>query len=203
MGTPNLTEIGFDHYEKSSEDMQIQYLKIYNKIRHTIKHNQDWLLQLLCQYDSRAGMSLGDFMWYPHLLRMINEGSLYLKLMPIDNWAFADELFKDNCSNISDNYNIEVIKTDTTADANFSVSGELTFYKVYLNEELTPETPDEITVSNLCGYVEFGSTSLCKSIFTIMAHKTILRVPYKMSSFNINPVMAIFYNTAHEASYNF
>jgi len=198
VGAGSLTKIGnkyLDNLPKKEYEIINTYI---NKISKDIELKDDWLTNLLCQYDGRYKLNKGDLSWYAHVSQMIQEGSLYMALFEIPNYAFPDKENELNYNNIKGIEDIEIIdKIGSNSDGIFKLKNEVRLYKVYESDEKTPKEPEDfdyidIKPDNAMGTIEFGTQKICKTAMSLMSNSLLLRVPYE---FELPPTAALFFNT--------
>lgn len=174
---------------------------IHAKVIKSIRKRDDWLLPFVGQYDDRYLPTLEDSYWYWRFGQMINNEEIFITIIRLKDWAYSDRQKKENFKNLSDagiEVNNEIRHHE---DACFEIQNPITLRQLYLNDEITPNFEDipKLEFNNLCGVVEFGTTSFAKTCYYLKSGFNILRVPYGYSfdsdaMKDFNPCCIIFHN---------
>lgn len=192
IGSRTLEWISQNHYDGLDKLGRFQQFEIVELFKSRM--NIDWILNLLCQYHQR-GYVLGDMLWYKKIIQMIDYGSLYVCLKPVEDWAFKDIEITSNVSNLK-SIGVSVdLSNKRNSDGLFRSSDPIEFCKVYQNESDIPSEIETITIENAFGVVEFGTQKLCKSAYSLSINDILLRVPYQSHIKYPSPVAAFFINT--------
>jgi hypothetical protein len=190
-GSPSLQSAAKIYYETLSGVEKFNEFTLAEEFKKA-HNNNDWLLNLLCQYSYRE-IKFEDALYYKHLKQMVIGESLFMRLIPLNDWAFPDKDIVANKKNLE--YSGIKFSTENKkhSDGFFAVEENTELFKVYPTDELTPEVMD-VYLLNQAGTVEFGTQDLCKTVMMLMINQPVLRVPYPISGFT-KPVAALFHNT--------
>lgn len=174
---------------------------IHAKVIKSIRRKDDWLLPFIGQYDDRYLPSLEDSYWYWLFGQMLYKEEIFITIIPLKDWAYTDRQKKENFKNLSDagiEVNNEIRHNE---DACFEIQKPIILRQLYLNDEITPNFEDmpKVEFNNLCGVVEFGTTSFAKTCYYLKSGFNVLRVPYGYSfdseaMKDFNPCCIIFHN---------
>ena len=189
--TPILKNLADDRIDSMSEEEKSGVVSQYFDLRNKIK-TDDWLTEMLCQYNQIDQLTISDSLYYSLIKEMVLNESLYLRIIPLKSWAFADTNILLNMKNLMD-AGIDVFekRATLTCDAEFScVDLEMKMVTQYDNQ-VNQETP-KISVS-MSGAVEFGTQSIAKTAFNLFSGNALLRVPYAITG--MQPCACIFFNT--------
>ena len=189
--TPILKNLADDRIDSMSEEEKSGVVSQYFDLRNKIK-TDDWLTEMLCQYNQIDQLTISDSLYYSLIKEMVLNESLYLRIIPLKSWAFADTNILLNMKNLMD-AGIDVFEKrgTLTCDAEFScVDLEMKMVTQYDNQ-VNQETP-KISVS-MSGAVEFGTQSIAKTAFNLFSGNALLRVPYAITG--MQPCACIFFNT--------
>lgn len=190
-GYRELTKIGKNSYDNQESQEKFRLFELYEEFLKK-KREGDWLINLLCQYGFGTPR-IGDALWYLHIQKMINNGSLYMVVYNLDNWAYPDKEIDNNINNLN-KIGVDVsLKGKINSDGFWSIKESMILSKVYMDDESTPESLDQIEIIDPNGIIEFGTQKICKSAMSLMMYEPLLRVPYNISIIN-TPCCAIFYN---------
>lgn len=189
--TPVLKSLSEDRIEQMSEEEKSGVVSQYFDLRNKIKTN-DWLTEMLCQYNQLDQLTIEDSLYYSMIKQMVFNQSLYLRIIPLNSWAYADSDISHNMKNLTD-AGIDVFEKrgTLTCDAEFiCVDLEMKMVTQYDNQ-VNQDTP-KISVS-MSGAVEFGTQSIAKTAFNLFSGNALLRVPYAITG--MQPCASIFFNT--------
>ena len=189
-GKSMLMNIANMQHETLTDEQNLSLINGANIFIRRYKNN-DTLVKLLCTYHEDKGFQYDDIVWFSHILKMIEDGRLYMNLVPLSNWASPDLEFEENKKNIRD-IGLDVKKIKGNSDGVWQYKEEMTFGKVYPSCHETPENIEEITVENPFGIVEFGFQSICKTAMSLIMGDCLLRVPYNSGIRLPFPVCAFF-----------
>ena len=192
-GSGLLTQIALDNYNTKSNKDKFDDFSAAEWIRGEIGKN--WMIELLCQYDDRSSPKFGDLLWGSHYCSMVLKGELYMRLIPLNHYAFPDKDIKQNKENLN-SAGIKVVTDEAiNSDGFFSINSKhFKLFKVYNGTDNTPieSELEYIEITNPKGVIEFGTQTLCKSMMSLSIGDMLLRVPYE-STLVPTPVAALFY----------
>lgn len=178
LGTQALNEIGKECVMNSDEELFAAYHKLHIHTLKKIRSNNDWLMPFIAQYDQRFLPEIGEVAWLGFIQRIIKEGNLFMTMIPIDNWAFADIDKKENFDNIT-KPGLKITKPFGNEDAIFELDyPNFHLTRLYQTCEKTPKNPEKMYINNLSGVVEFGTTSISKTAMYLYNNINLIRVPY-------------------------
>jgi hypothetical protein len=189
--TPVLKNLAEHRIDEISEEEKSAVVSQFFDLRSKIKSN-DWLVNMLCQYDQIDQLTISDSFYYSMIKKMVFEDSLFLRLIPLKSWAFRDANFTHNMKNLLD-AGIDVYEKGgtLTCDAEFSCKDLPMKMVTQYDHQVTEDTPQ--IIASFTGAVEFGTQSMAKSAFNLFSGIPLLRVPYEID--NLQPCACIFYNT--------
>lgn len=202
LGTETLKYLASEEiYDNIDDKFLHDITAIHAKVIKSIRKRDDWLLPFVGQYDDRYLPTLEDSYWYWLFGQMINNEEIYITIIPLKDWAFSDNQRKENYKNLTDSGIIVDNEIRHHEDACFEIQNPITLRQLYLNDEITPEFKDipKLEFNNLCGVVEFGTTSFAKTCYYLKSGFNVLRVPYGYSfesdeMKDLKPFCIIFHN---------
>ena len=178
--TPVLKSLAEDKIEQMSVEEKSALVAQYYDLRGKIKSN-DWLVNMLCQYNELDQLTLSDSLFYALIKKMVFNDSLYLRLIPLQSWAYKDSNLMANMKNLSD-AGIDAYEKESslTCDAEFTCEDlDMTMLTQY-DHQVNHATPT--IVADISGAVEFGTQSMAKTAFNLFIGTPLIRVPYKIPS---------------------
>lgn len=197
-GSKSLESIAEQIYNDLDEFTQFKEFQLCQEFKRDMETS--WLLNLICGYD-RKSYNLGDMLWYKKIKEMIIKGTLFIRLIPIESWAFRDIEIQKNISNLANKMPITFdFKNKRNSDGLFTLGASLEMFKVYPTDDEIEEKENElesIEIEKPHGVAEFGTQKICKSAMTLLSNELLLRVPYNNSILRKlpTPFAAFFFNT--------
>jgi len=189
--TPALKNLAENRIDEMGEEEKSAVVSQFFDLRSKIKTN-DWLVNMLCQYDQIDQLTISDSFYYTMIKKMVLEDALFLRLIPLKSWAFRDSNYLENIKNLLD-AGIDAYEKggSLTCDAQFRCKDlEMKMVTQY-DHQVTEDTAQ--IIASFTGAVEFGTQSIAKSAFNLFSGTPLLRVPYEID--NLQPCACIFYNT--------
>ena len=198
-GAGTLEKLAEQVYNGLDEETQFKEFQLTQEFKKEIQDS--WLINLLCQYNSRNSFVFGDMLWYRTIKQMIIEGTLYMAIFYVDNWAFRDNQIENNLKNIEPLGLTINLEDKRNSDGLFIMDKPLKMYKIYPSDDETPEDMEFIEIESPHGVIEFGTQKICKSAMSLKMNDMLMRVPYKTHLNFKTPICAIFYNTKSYTEY--
>jgi hypothetical protein len=190
-GTPTLNKIGEEHMAQVSGKELEAYAINHQNVIAMIRDRGEWLMPFIAQYHSNFLPSMGETSWMGKIKTMIGNGDIFMAMIPVEKWAFADNRLAENVANLED-AGFVVGEKVGTSDGTFCLEQKLTLARLYFTDHETPDDVEKIEIEP-SGCIEYGTTSISKTAMTLLQGITLLRVPYEFSALD-RPYAMIIHN---------
>jgi hypothetical protein len=198
-GTKVLNKIYNDLFLGLDDQKQKNVLDCLVSLKEIIKSKKNWLIPFIQQEDSRGFYKKQSYgMAYWQFCKMVENQEIYLKLFPLDNFAFKNSDLEQNQITLNAGNELcfeAFVKNDPqNNDGCIQLKTDLGLWLYTEDEKSEKEMESEVIFleKDKCIPLEIGYNSILKFVYSLKYSGCIARFPYSEKVFEGNPFLAVF-----------
>lgn len=160
------------------------------------EYQESWLIPFLHSSSWHTTPSIEEGFSFGLICNMIEKGFIYLCFIEMPDWAQPNECLAENTEVLSTSniFSVHLQNSPQGSDGYIQLTDDLTFYKLFLTDDLIPANPSRIVVKKGTPFpIEIGTNSVLKTWEYFANYITLATFPYNCPLITETPMLALFY----------